>query len=59
MREVVARHEQAGEVQVFGLGVGLDLSPYYSRAQAIDLSASVGQAVFRDVIELLSLRRWR
>ena len=59
LREVVARHEQAGEVQVFGLGVGLDLSPYYSRAQAIDLSASVGQAVFRDVIELLSLRRWR
>ena len=59
LREVVARHEQAGEVQVFGLGVGLDLSPYYSRAQAIDLSVSVGQAVFRDVIELLALRRWR
>ena len=59
LREVVARHEQAGVVQVFGLGVGLDLSPYYSRAQAIDLSASVGQAVFRDLIELLSLRRWR
>ncbi|WP_088279168.1 cobaltochelatase CobT-related protein [Ideonella sp. A 288] len=59
LREVVARHEQAGEVQVFGLGVGLDLSPYYSRAQAVDLSVSVGQAVFRDLLELLAARRWR
>lgn len=57
--EVVARHEQAGQIQVFGLGVGLDLSPWYSRAQAIDLSAGAGQAVFRDLVELLGARRWR
>lgn len=59
LKEVVARHEQAGAVQVFGLGVGLDLSPYYSRAQAIDLAVVTGHAVFRDLIELLALRRWR
>ncbi len=59
LREVVARHERSGAVQVFGLGVGLDLSPYYSRAQAVDLSVTVGQAVLRDVIDLLALRRWR
>jgi len=59
LREVVARHEQAGAVQVFGLGVGLDLSPYYSRAQAVELSALNGQAVFRDLLELLASRRWR
>jgi cobaltochelatase CobT len=59
LREVVARHEQAGAVQVFGLGVGLDLSPYYSRAQAVELSAMGGQAVFRDLLELLASRRWR
>ena len=52
-------YQRGGAVSVFGLGVGLDLSPYYSRAQAIDLSATVGQAVFRDVIELLGLRGWR
>jgi cobaltochelatase CobT len=59
LQEVVARHEQAGAVQVFGLGVGLDLSPYYSRAQAVDLSVSVGQSVFRDLLQLLAARRWR
>lgn len=59
LQDVVARHEQAGAVQVFGLGVGLDLSPYYSRAQALELSALHGQAVFRDLLELLASRRWR
>lgn len=59
LQQVVARHEQAGAVQVFGLGVGLDLSPYYSRAQAVDLSVAVGQSVFRDLLALLASRRWR
>lgn len=59
LQQVVARHEAAGEVRIHGLGVGLDLSPFYRHAQAIDLSVATGNAVFRDVLELLAGRRHR
>ena len=51
---MVARHEQAGRVEIAGVGVGLDLSPYYSRSHVLDLAASMGNAVFREVIALLA-----
>ena len=52
LRDVVATQERAG-VEVYGVGVGLDLSPYYSRSQVLDLSSSVGSAVLRDVVGML------
>jgi cobaltochelatase CobT len=48
----VARHEQAGAA-VFGVGVGLDLSPYYRRCHVLDLSKAVTMAVFREVIGMI------
>ena len=57
LREVVQRHEQRGAV--FGLGVGLDLSPYYSRSRVLDLAGATGNAMFREVIELIAARRRR
>lgn len=58
LRDVVARNDGAG-VEIYGLGVGLDLSPYYRRCQVLDLSASVGSAVLGDVLGLLARRRGR
>jgi cobaltochelatase CobT len=58
LRDVVARHERAG-IEIFGVGVGLDLSPYYSRSQVLDLSAGVGAAVVRDVLGMLGRARQR
>ncbi len=55
LRDVVAVNEQAG-VEIHGVGVGLDLSPYYSRSQVLDLSAGVGSAVLRDVVAMLGQR---
>jgi cobaltochelatase CobT len=50
LKDVVARHERAGaEID----GVGLDLSPYYSRSHVLDLSGSVGMAVFRELIAMI------
>ena len=34
LREVLARQEREGQVQIFGVGVGLDLSPFYPRCLA-------------------------
>lgn len=56
LREVVARQEQAGAVEIFGLGVGLDLSPYYRRSQALDLAGSTGNRVFADILRMLAGR---
>lgn len=59
LRDVVLRHEAAGEVEIFGLGVGLDLSPYYARSQALDLSTPPGNAVCREILDMLARGRRR
>ena len=63
LRQVVAQQEAAagadGGLAIFGVGVGLDLSPYYGRCQTLDLAAPPGNAVFSDLLQLLSARRRR
>ena len=52
LKDVVERHAQRGAA-IFGLGVGLDLSPYYRHSHVLDLSAPVGMPGFREVMALL------
>ena len=59
LKEVVARREQQGAVEVLGLGVGLDLSPFYRRCLAIDLSAALDNAVFTEILQLIVGRHRR
>ncbi|VTU33660.1 cobaltochelatase CobT-related protein [Variovorax sp. PBL-E5] len=54
LKDVVARREQAGGVAIAGVGVGLDLSPYYSRSHVLDLAASTGNTIFREITELIA-----
>lgn len=53
LKDVALRQQQAGRVAVFGIGVALDLSPYYARSQALDLSTPPGNAVFREILALI------
>ena len=53
---MIARQEQRGDIAIAGIGVGLDLSPYYSRSHVLDLATSSGNAIFREVIELMAGR---
>jgi len=57
--DVVQRREAQGAVEVCALGVGLDLSVFYDRSQALDLTQGFGPAVLRDVLELLAGRHRR
>jgi cobaltochelatase CobT len=57
LREVVDAVERRGDAQVLGLGVGLDLSPYYRRSSVLDLSAPMGPAAVREVLALLAASR--
>ena len=59
LRDVVARQEQRGGIEIAGIGVGLDLSPYYSRSHVLDLAASTGNTIFREVIDLMAGRHRR
>ncbi len=59
LREVVGRHEATGEVEIYGVGVGLDLSSYYRRSKILDLSAPPGNRVFHEWMQLLLPHRGR
>lgn len=58
----VASLEEQGEVEIYGIGVGLDLSPYYRQNRAFDLSQSVNNAMLREIVTMIKtgpLRRRR
>ena len=59
LQETVARHDRAGRVQIFGVGVGLDLSAFYRHSHVLDLEGAIGNAMFREVLTLMSGRRRR
>ncbi len=54
LRDVVMRQELSGAVEICGIGVGLDLSPYYRRSQALDLSAPPGNRVFHEILQMIA-----
>jgi cobaltochelatase CobT len=51
---VVAELQAQAEVEIYGIGVGLDLSPYYRHNRALDLSHSVTHKVLREIVALLA-----
>jgi cobaltochelatase CobT len=53
LREVVMRQEQLGRSAIFGIGVGLDLSPYYRHSHTLDLSAPSGNRVFNEILAMI------
>ncbi|BEP41193.1 cobalt chelatase [Variovorax sp. V15] len=59
LRDLVARQEQRGDIEIAGIGVGLDLSPCYSRSHVLDLANPSGNTIFREVIGLMAGRHRR
>ena len=59
LQQVAAGIEADGVVELAALGVGLDLSPYYSHCQAIDLNAGVNSRVLQEVLALIGRRGQR
>lgn len=51
---VVADLQAQGDVEVYGVGVGLDLSPYYRHNRALDLSQSVSHGVLRELVTMMA-----
>jgi cobaltochelatase CobT len=53
LREVVVRRERQGRVEILGLGVGLDLSPFYRRSVSADFSQRLDNALFFELAGLM------
>lgn len=53
LKEVVARRSREGQVEVLGLGVGLDLSPFYRRCLATDMAQALDTHLFDEIVELI------
>ncbi|POX43104.1 cobalt chelatase [Streptomyces sp. Ru73] len=52
LREAVtSRHD---DTEIHGLGVSLDLSPYYRRSRILNLTQDTGNGMFREVLGLIS-----
>ena len=56
LKAVVEAIDTQGAIDVVGLGVGLDLSPFYRRCLALDLESGLSHEVFTEIISLLSRR---
>ena len=57
LARVAARIERAGDIALFGVGVGLDLSAFYRRSHVLDLGGAIGNAMCDEVVGLLAGRR--
>jgi cobaltochelatase CobT len=57
LKQVARQIEQEGRIELYALGVGLDLSTYYRHSLELDLSSSMDNAVFDEVLQLLARRR--
>jgi len=57
LKQVVARREAQGAIEICGLGLGLDLGAYYSRSLATTLPASLNNELFSEIAQLLAGRK--
>ena len=57
LRQVVAPLERQGGIEIIGLGVGLDLSPYYRRSLGVDTGRKLDRHLLFDLLRLMAGRR--
>ena len=55
----MARQSAQGNLEIRGLGVGLDLSPYYDSSLVVDLSQGMPLRTFLEMATLLGARQRR
>lgn len=59
LKDVIARRTREGQVEILGLGVGLDLSPFYRHCLATDMAQTLDTHLFDEIVALIGGRHRR
>ena len=59
LKQVIEQSEKWNCLEIYGLGVGLDLSPYYKNSLFLDTSVTITNQVFFEIIQMLRGRHHR
>ena len=57
--QVVEPCEAELGIEIYGFGVGLNLTPYYSHSLAIGLDESLSNSVFQDILQMTAYAQRR
>ncbi|MCH8105445.1 MAG: cobalt chelatase [Proteobacteria bacterium] len=53
LKQVVEKYDKNSSIEIYGLGVGLSLTPYYRHCLAVDLGESLSNSVFRQILQMI------
>ncbi len=59
LRDVVSRYDARPDLNILGLGVGLDLGAYYRQSLATDLTRGLDNQLLFDIVQLMAGRHRR
>ena len=54
LKNTVEKYDTARGVEIYGIGVGLSLTPYYRHCMAIDLNESLSNTVFTQILQMIA-----
>jgi len=54
LKNTVEKFDGRNSIEIFGIGVGLSLTPYYRHCLAIDLSESLSNTVFTQILQMVA-----
>ncbi|MFT5504955.1 MAG: cobaltochelatase CobT [Gammaproteobacteria bacterium] len=59
LKQVVSRYDALHDTEIYGIGVGLSLTPYYNHCMAIDLTESLANHVFTQILQMIAKAKRR
>lgn len=54
LKNTVEKYDRRNGIEIFGIGVGLSLTPYYQHCLAIDLGESLSNNLFRQILHMIA-----
>ncbi len=54
LKNTVGKFDRHNSIEIYGIGVGLSLTPYYRHCLAIDLSESLSNTVFTQILQMVN-----
>ncbi|MFT5707431.1 MAG: cobaltochelatase CobT [Oceanospirillaceae bacterium] len=56
LRQAASMIENTGEIELYALGFGLDLSPYYRHSLALEIPEKIENSIFKEILKMLMRR---